>query len=50
MATKRRFKKSYRKTRGRKHKRSVKRGGNGKPCNLSYNYITNAANRPNHGY
>lgn len=50
MASKRRVKKSYRKTKGRKNRRTMKRGGYGKPCNLSFNYITNAANKPNHGY
>ena len=50
MNSKRRLKKNNRKTKRNKSKKTMRRGGNGKQCNLSFNYITKAANLPNHGY
>ena len=51
MASRRHKRKSNsRKIKVRKNRRTMKRGGYGKPCNLSFDYITNAANRPNHGF
>jgi len=54
MASTRYKRKSYRKIKGRKNRitRRKLRGGLQlyRPCNLSYDFIKNAANLPNHGY